>query len=527
LPVRPVVGSCSDCQHYGWLAYRWRCGACESWNRSHPRGNCSGCDRVGVAVSRQHCRGCWKQAAYLAEPLNTDRLLSPTSRFPHHQLALAGLRHATPGVRRGRPVRRPRQQDAKPDVVSGSGQLPLFPLVPALWKRRPRRTAPPAAPISVTTPSGRPVILNAFWIAQQVDEYGRARGWSPALRCQAWAAVTEAFTDRFPQRAISRSDLRLYGGPTQPIADALAHLGLLIDPADPLPELLARRTAGLPPGMAADLTVWITVLRDGGVRRRPRSWKTVTEYSGRVRPLLMSWARRHQHLREVSAQEVRQALFAQPPGSARRNVFVAARSLFGFLHRDGRLFTNPAVGIHLGTRQESALLPLTERDYQRLVTHATSELHRAVLVLTAVHGARPHALRALRLTDLDLGGGRLQLCGVSRQLDDLGVAVLADWLSYRRRTWPLTANPHLLISAVGALTDRPISRNTLAGLFHGSGITLDRLRMDRHLEEALAYGPDPLHLAGTFGVSKATGIRYASHAKQLLADYASPPCSSP
>lgn len=52
-------------------------------------------------------------------------------------------------------------------------------------------------------------------------------------------------------------------------------------------------------------------------------------------------------------------------------------------------------------------------------------------------------------------------------------------------------------------------------LFQDTGITLDRLRADRHLEEALAYGPDPLHLARTFGISTSTGMRYANEAKRL------------
>lgn len=48
-----------------------------------------------------------------------------------------------------------------------------------------------------------------------------------------------------------------------------------------------------------------------------------------------------------------------------------------------------------------------------------------------------------------------------------------------------------------------------------TGITLDRLRADRHQEEALAYGPDPLRLARTFGISTSTGIRYDHEAKRL------------
>jgi hypothetical protein len=46
--------------------------------------------------------------------------------------------------------------------------------------------------------------------------------------------------------------------------------------------------------------------------------------------------------------------------------------------------------------------------------------------------------------------------------------------------------------------------------------TLERLRVDRQLEEALAHGPDPLHLAAVFGLDPKTAIRYAENARLLL-----------
>ncbi|MCO5994078.1 hypothetical protein [Actinoallomurus rhizosphaericola] len=41
--------------------------------------------------------------------------------------------------------------------------------------------------------------------------------------------------------------------------------------------------------------------------------------------------------------------------------------------------------------------------------------------------------------------------------------------------------------------------------------------MDRILEEALACGGDPLHLASVFSLDTKTAIRYAENAKALLA----------
>ena len=48
--------------------------------------------------------------------------------------------------------------------------------------------------------------------------------------------------------------------------------------------------------------------------------------------------------------------------------------------------------------------------------------------------------------------------------------------------------------------------------------TLERLRIDRQLEEAIIAGADPLHLAVVFGFSEGTAIRWAANARQLLAD---------
>ncbi|WP_405945260.1 hypothetical protein [Streptomyces sp. NBC_00932] len=50
--------------------------------------------------------------------------------------------------------------------------------------------------------------------------------------------------------------------------------------------------------------------------------------------------------------------------------------------------------------------------------------------------------------------------------------------------------------------------------------TLERLRVDRQLEEALTHGADPLHLALVFGIDEKTAIRYGDAARQLLASEA-------
>ncbi|MET9661646.1 hypothetical protein [Streptomyces sp. NPDC006510] len=67
-----------------------------------------------------------------------------------------------------------------------------------------------------------------------------------------------------------------------------------------------------------------------------------------------------------------------------------------------------------------------------------------------------------------------------------------------------------------AYDTRPVTSYFLSNLFRGHNATLDRLRADRWLEEALSRGPDPLHLAAVFGISAGSAIRYADAARSLL-----------
>ncbi|MHA5053193.1 hypothetical protein [Streptomyces sp. SD15] len=49
-----------------------------------------------------------------------------------------------------------------------------------------------------------------------------------------------------------------------------------------------------------------------------------------------------------------------------------------------------------------------------------------------------------------------------------------------------------------------------------TGVTLNRTRMDRQLEEALTHGPDALHLAAVFGISQRAAIPSANAAEAFL-----------
>jgi hypothetical protein len=65
------------------------------------------------------------------------------------------------------------------------------------------------------------------------------------------------------------------------------------------------------------------------------------------------------------------------------------------------------------------------------------------------------------------------------------------------------------------MTTRAVSENWLTESCRGLTATLERLRVDRQLEEALTHRADPLHPAAMFGIDDTTAIKYAAIARQL------------
>lgn len=230
-------------------------------------------------------------------------------------------------------------------------------------------------------------------------------------------------------------------------------------------------------------------------------------------PALRVWSACYDHIREVTRDDVL-GYINSLYGHERRRAVAALRSLFTWAKKSGVVFRNPATRIRLGRRELPVWQPLTGSQLADAAAAATTPQARLCLVLAAVHAARPGAIRALRLDDADLASGRLRLAGSDRPMGDLTARVLREWLEHRQRRWPHTANPHLLVSRESALHHGPVSTGYLASL-QGLPATLERLRIDCQLAEAMATGFDPLHLAEVFGISADTAIRYAVNARQL------------
>ena len=191
------------------------------------------------------------------------------------------------------------------------------------------------------------------------------------------------------------------------------------------------------------------------------------------------------------------------------------RSLFGHCKRTGRIFRDPTSGLRDSQRPLILIQPLEPAEIDQATAAAVTPAARLAVALAAVHAARPKTIRELHLGDVDLGNRRLVIAGRSRPLDDLTRRLLLAWLQHRGRRWPGTANPHLIVNQQTAMTTRAVSENWLTESCRGLTATLERLRVDRQLEEAL-MGGDPLHLAAVFGIDDTTAIKYAAIARQLL-----------
>jgi hypothetical protein len=140
---------------------------------------------------------------------------------------------------------------------------------------------------------------------------------------------------------------------------------------------------------------------------------------------------------------------------------------------------------------------------------------RLTIALAAVHAARPTAIRELTLDDIDLPNRRITIAGHRQRLGELTHNALLAWLGYRRATWPNTANRHVLLSRISALGTGPVSHDYL-DKHQPRGICLERIRRDRILQEALATGADPLHLALVFNIDHTNATAYANTARNLL-----------
>jgi integrase len=531
-----IVTSCDSCLAWGQLHAQGLCLDC--YNFSTPRyghhvGDCGACHRR-QPLKKGYCRLCWMQARedrLAAEDANAwmKQMIAPhLSRVRHHQLFLAGMH--------GKHVAKPRCIERR----RGAKGRPAKPPPPPVTPPRPGWVQPTLfdEPITRVYRYGHVDLRRAAapdnpwlaWALRLAHTNAEARGWAPAVRRRMQRTLVMLLSDYRPGEPLRVSDFQQtvvwHCANLDYVLEILTTMQVVVDdrPA-PLEPWLQATLTGLAEAIRHDTIAWARSLRDGSPRTRPRDPRTVRIYVAAVEPPLAQWSIRCDHLREIIRDDVT-AYLATLTGSYRQTAATALRSLFRWAKRTNLIFPNPTAGIRLPRKTDTVWQPLRPDELGASVRAADTPQAQLFVALAAIHAARPVQIRALHLDDVDLSNRRITIAGHERPLDDLTYHALHEWLDHRRQRWPHTANPHLLISIESALRHGPVSHAWILNL-RGLPATLERLRIDRQLEEAIASGGDPLHIAAVFGISDTAAVRYAVNARKLRQDtHAAPPDSS-
>ena len=194
----------------------------------------------------------------------------------------------------------------------------------------------------------------------------------------------------------------------------------------------------------------------------------------------------------------------------------ALRSLFRALKQEKITFRDPTSGITMRAMQRLPV-PIPTDQLRGLIDRAGTPLAKTTVALIAIHALGKKETTLLLAEDLDLPCGQLAVrrpAGTHTvYLDELSRALMTDWLRERHRCWPLTRNPHLLVTRHTAVDTAgpPIAPTVLDAIFGELGLTPSQVRQDRILDEA-RHTADPVHLMRVFGLSSHPAMKYVQTA---------------
>ena len=508
VPVSPQR-SCEHCDSWGT---RKTCEACSSWRHpGHPVGDCARCGRKGIPLLDGLCRACC---------LHIDQHGPETRAQPWTQLWFGGKLAPRLAVKSGMlgyvaPQQKVRVRAAarRPPVsphLAIPGQAVLFDA---------RRDWSCIAVGSLgRLPSLTPA---AQALLAEFREHARAQGWEEEVRRRAARSLRIVLAWAGADAPVHEADIRGIsadrpGTSARRMVQFLASRDLLIpDPAreaDPHEQAIERRLRGLPAGIAGELRRWVLVLRGEGRRpHQPMAFETIRKYLGYLYPVLTAWSGRVASLREITSDDIRHVL-RQRPGQPAQDLASALRSLFRALRQERLVFRDPTRGISVASVVRLPV-PIATGRLRGLIDRASGPMAQLTVALVAIHGLGKLEVPRLLLAGLDVPGGRLlvrrPLALHTVYLDDLTRPLAIGWLQERHRRWPVTANPHLLVSQQTAAMDTlpPVSLMVMNEIFEPLGLTPSGLRQDRLLDEA-RHTADPVHLMRVFGISDTTAMKY-------------------
>lgn len=182
------------------------------------------------------------------------------------------------------------------------------------------------------------------------------------------------------------------------------------------------------------------------------------------------------------------------------------RNVFRALRQERVIFRDPTRGLIFAS--------ITTVPLSILLDHARSAFERFLIILVCGHTLGGTDIRRLLLADLDLPRERILVRRPGRwhinYLDEISYQSASERLREPHR-WPMSANPHLLISRWTAVEPAAATSDALHKTFKQAGVSMQTARQDRILREAFET-EDPLHLIRLFGISDTTAMRYITAA---------------
>ncbi|MFC7265502.1 site-specific integrase [Streptomyces lutosisoli] len=510
-PVVPPKPHCS-CRHCDCWGFRSICSGCSSWGK-HPVGDCRRCERRGVLLLDAICRACC---------LHIDHHGPQAREETWTQLWFGGDLAPRLAIRPGAlgydaPHHKARQRAAatRPPAPVLSPHL-INPAQTVLFDVRRDWTCIAVGELD-RLPSLTPA---AEALLDDFRHHAKQQGWDEQVRRLAARSLRILLARVGADTPIHEADIRSLptdrpGTSARRILQFLTRRGLVIpDPArlaDIHEQAVDQRIRTFPDTIADELRRWVRVLRGDGRREHPAMpFETIRKYLGYLRPVLTAWTDRVTSLREITKDDVRDAL-TQRPGSTGRDLLSALRSLFQALKQERVIFRDPTRSVSLPAI-ERLPVPIPTDRLRGLVDRADTPMAKFVVALIAIHGLGRRETRHVLLADLDSSRGRLTVRRDLRRtvyLDELTHSLATDWLRDRYRRWPLTANPYLLVSQQTAADDRlpPVSTMVMNEIFRPLGLSPSKLRQDRILDEA-RHTADPVHLMRVFGIAAETAMKY-------------------
>jgi hypothetical protein len=524
------VGQCPVCLGWGQMRQYTCCAACSKWRRAFPgQAACQRCSRVSHVSRDGLCRPClliirtqdpgWILAPEPGCPLQLGFLL-PGVRMPRaSSLILPANRkdkQAPAGLGTARRVIQPRRprpaQPVSPHLVDPA-QAVLFD-TRRDWSFL---NAGELDQLPVLTPA-------ASALVDELDQHARACGWTSGSRNNATKTLQILLAWLGAGAPVPEADIRaLSVRPSTTVRRVLAFLrerGMLIpDPArqgTAVERTINHHIDTLSDGIAGEVRQWVKVVRGQGRQAHQElPFSSVRSYLNCFCPVLAGWSKHVTSLREITRDDVQEAL-DQRPGVTAHNLLPALRSLFRALKQERLIFRDPTRGISMRAMQRLPA-PIPSGQLRGLLDRAGTPIAKVAAAMIAIHALGKKETTLLLIEDLDLPRGQLAVRRPTGThtiyLDELSRTLMAGWLCERHRCWPFTGNPHLLVTSQTAAeaSGPPIALTVIEAIFARLGLTPSQVRQDRILDEA-RHTADPVHLMRVFGLTAKPAMKYVQAA---------------